>query len=527
MQYDITGGTRPGGGENLFHSFGDFNVPSNNIANFLNAGSVDMAGNPLAAGLPTTNILGRVTGVDPSIIFGMIQTNGTGGFGNANLFLMNPHGFLFGPNATVNVGGMVAFTTADYLRLQGIGGNGIFYAHSAATSIITSAPVAAFGFLGSNPSAIAIQGSTLTVAQGHSLSLVGGNKGFTATDPDTGNRISIPDGVTMTAGKLSARGGQINLASVGGPGEISAVDFMPSAGMTMGKISLSQRALLDVSADAAGTISIRGGQFVMTDATLSANTANVNGAANAIDINVTGDMSITDTRAVPAITARTTGAGDAGEVRINSTNLKAASSAESLFSPIDTHFALIDTHTSGSGKAGSVSIKTIDNLNVIGLPTGPLFFIDSGTIGMDGGHGGAVTMSAESIQLENANINSGDNVAVNTLQDAAGSGGNVTITTESLSMTRSVIATTGFFAGRAGDLTINAGDIDMNTFSGLALLEFQGGGKLTITADRSVADSVQFDAENVSGQGGGLHHHGQCSGTEKWDDASESDRRRR
>ena len=35
-QYDITGGTRPGGGTNLFHSFGDFNVPNNNIANFLN-----------------------------------------------------------------------------------------------------------------------------------------------------------------------------------------------------------------------------------------------------------------------------------------------------------------------------------------------------------------------------------------------------------------------------------------------------------------------------------------------------------
>src|SRR5688572_16168795 len=35
-QFDITGGTRPGGGVNLFHSFGNFNVPNNNIANFLN-----------------------------------------------------------------------------------------------------------------------------------------------------------------------------------------------------------------------------------------------------------------------------------------------------------------------------------------------------------------------------------------------------------------------------------------------------------------------------------------------------------
>jgi len=32
-QHNITGGTRPGGGTNLFHSFGNFNVPNNNIAN--------------------------------------------------------------------------------------------------------------------------------------------------------------------------------------------------------------------------------------------------------------------------------------------------------------------------------------------------------------------------------------------------------------------------------------------------------------------------------------------------------------
>jgi filamentous hemagglutinin family protein len=111
VQYDITGGTRPGGGTNLFHSFGDFNVPTNNIANFLND-----------SGLATSNILGRVTGGNPSTIFGTIQTTG---FGNANLFLMNPTGFLFGPNATVNVGGMMTFTSEDYLRLA----NGVVQCH--------------------------------------------------------------------------------------------------------------------------------------------------------------------------------------------------------------------------------------------------------------------------------------------------------------------------------------------------------------------------------------------------------------
>src|SRR5919197_736716 len=36
VNYNITGGMRPGGGTNLFHSFGSLNVPTNNIANFLN-----------------------------------------------------------------------------------------------------------------------------------------------------------------------------------------------------------------------------------------------------------------------------------------------------------------------------------------------------------------------------------------------------------------------------------------------------------------------------------------------------------
>src|ERR1051325_6154396 len=137
-QFDITGGTRPGGSANLYHSFGNFNVPNNNIANFLND-----------SGLPTSNILGRVTGGNISNIFGTIQTTG---IGSANLFLMNPAGFLFGPTATVNVGGMVSFTTADYLRLTD---NARFNAiPGPADALLTASPVAAFGFLGSNPGAI-------------------------------------------------------------------------------------------------------------------------------------------------------------------------------------------------------------------------------------------------------------------------------------------------------------------------------------------------------------------------------------
>jgi filamentous hemagglutinin family protein len=256
-QFDITGGTRPEGGTNLFHSFGDFNVPNDNIANFLND-----------SGLPTSNILARVTGGDVSNIFGTIQTTG---FGHANLFLMNPAGFLFGPTATVNVGGMVTFNSADYLKLA----DGVRFNASPSTSadlLLSTAPVAAFGFLGSNPGAITVQGSQLSVTEGTGISLVGGN-------------------ITVQAGTLTAPSGQINLVSVGKPsnpkvgGEVAVAGsglgagFTPTGFHSLGTITLTQGSTLDVSPTASSThvaasVVIRGGQFVMNDSSIQAVVAN-------------------------------------------------------------------------------------------------------------------------------------------------------------------------------------------------------------------------------------------------------------
>jgi len=488
-QYDITGGTRAG--TNLFHSFGDFNVPTNNIANFLNT--------PINGVLPaTSNILGRVNGGNPSVIFGMIQTTN---FGNANLFLMNPYGFLFGPNATVNVGGMVSFTTADYLRTEGTGGNGIFYADAAKTSVLTSAPVAAFGFLGPNPAAIAVQGSTLTVTPGQSISLVGGNKGFTYTDPDTGivATAPTPGGVTLTGGKLSAPGGQINIASVAGPGEISAIDLMPTSGMTMGKISLSQGAIMDVSANAAGTVSIRGGQLVMDQAAIFADTINANGAPVAVDINVTGNVSISHTD-VPALTARTTGTGNAGEIKISSNSLDVTS----IFSEATFFFPTIDTHTSGAGNAGNVSINT-GNLTVTGDPSGASFFIDSGTSGPTPGHGGNVSITAKTIDFETTGINTGNLFAFFLDQGGAGTAGNVTINAEKFQMNFSQIVTDSndFVTpvGTSGDITIAAREVDLFG-SGLSTTAYDHSGNIRITADQFIATESQIQAITTFRTGG-------------------------
>jgi filamentous hemagglutinin family protein len=473
-QYNITGGTRPGGGTNLFHSFGEFNVPTNNIANFLND-----------AGLPTSNILGRVTGGNASVIYGLIQTNGPGGFGNANLFLMNPAGFLFGPNATLNVGGMVAFTTADYLRFQGT--ETMFNNASTPQSLspLSMAPVAAFGFLGNNPAAIAIEGSTLRVADGQSLSLVGGNKGFTATDPDNGNPIQVPDGITMTGGKLLAPGGQINIASVAGPGEISAVDFMPAPGMAMGNISLSQGALLDVSADAAGAVRIRSGQLVMDNATISANTGEQNGASVAIDINATGDVSLSSTQ-LSALTATASGAGNAGDIAISSGSLNASFGTESPFAP------LIDSHTIGSGHGGNVAITT-GPLNASGVGDGRNFII-SGTGGA--GNGGNVSITAGNAQFTDASIDTGA-----TFFGGTGSGGNLSVKANSLIVNLGLWGTDSF-GGKAGTIDLQSSAVIQMTDFFLSSVSLLGQNPVTIKADRFVLDRSFVTSGTAFADGG-------------------------
>ena len=243
-QYDITGGTRPGGGTNLFHSFGDFNVPTNHIANFLND-----------SGLATSNILGRVTGGNISNIFGTIQTSG---FTNANLFLINPAGFLFGPSATINVGGVMTFTSSDYMKLtDGTRFNAI--PNAAADALLTASPVSAFGFLGSNPGAITVQGSQLTVAEETGISLVGGD-------------------ITIQSSRLSAPSGHINLASIASPGEILAGTLEQAPTMNgqtvqaLGTIQILQKSVIDAGGNGKGAVSIRGGQFVMNDSAIVAST---------------------------------------------------------------------------------------------------------------------------------------------------------------------------------------------------------------------------------------------------------------
>jgi filamentous hemagglutinin family protein len=86
-------------GGNLFHSFGIFGLATGESATFSGPASV-------------TNVIGRVTGGSQSSINGAIKSTIAG----ANVYLINPAGIVFGPNATINISGSFHASTADYLK---------------------------------------------------------------------------------------------------------------------------------------------------------------------------------------------------------------------------------------------------------------------------------------------------------------------------------------------------------------------------------------------------------------------------
>ncbi|HEY9801283.1 MAG TPA: filamentous hemagglutinin N-terminal domain-containing protein, partial [Leptolyngbyaceae cyanobacterium] len=81
----IEGGVQRG--SNLYHSFREFNVHNGQRVYFANPTGVD-------------NIFSRVTGSNASNILGTLGVNGA-----ANLFLLNPNGIIFGPNARLDIQG--------------------------------------------------------------------------------------------------------------------------------------------------------------------------------------------------------------------------------------------------------------------------------------------------------------------------------------------------------------------------------------------------------------------------------------
>lgn len=443
--YNIVHGTPSG--NNLFHSFHELSLASGDIARFQTA--------TLTTDATVQNILGRVTGGNPSQLFGTIDSATF--YPQASLFLMNPNGIVFGPTATLNVGGSVTFTTAHYLRLAEANGSqpGIFSANPSQSNILTSAPVSAFGFLNANVSPIkpiTIEGSILSAPVGQSLSLVGGN-------------ISISSG-----SDINAPSGEIRLASAASGGEMLTNSFQNTPNLnnesfsTMGNIDIT-RSTLDVSGSntlgngSGGTIVIRGGRLVLDAGIVSANTlAGVDGARTAVDVRLTDDIRLKNAGGISS-SASSTGLG--GNISIKSQVLTLLDGSS------------ISTFSAGEGASGDLSVEAVDSIHVSGLD--PQF---------------------------------GNGSALQTITTANATGGNLQVKAGHLTVgTSGNISTTAVGAKRAGNLTLEI-DGTMTIIDGGAIFSngSNGSGVISVRANevtiRNHAGPDQRSRiENIGGNG--------------------------
>jgi len=170
-------------GNNLYHSFSQFQVPPSGAV--FEAGPVN--------GAIANNVVVRVTGAEASRILGTIDSRTA--FPNANFFLLNPNGLLFGAGARLEVGGSFHGSTANGLRFS----TGDVFAAAVDGVFPTGNPAALQFAPGTVPGTI-VNEANLEVAAGRHLTLTGGT--------------------ILSSGSLKAPQGTVGVATVTGNSEI-------------------------------------------------------------------------------------------------------------------------------------------------------------------------------------------------------------------------------------------------------------------------------------------------------------------
>ena len=459
----IEGGTTAGA--NLFHSFSEFSLPTGSEALFNNAVNIE-------------NILSRVTGRNISNIDGLIRANG-----GANLFLINPSGIVFGPNASLDIGGSFLGSSANSILFE----NGLEYNAAAPSSqplLSINVPIGLQ--YGNNAGTIRVEGS------GHNLRV----------DPDTlvtirderPSGLEVPGDSTLAlvggdieiaGGNLTAAGGRIELGSVASEGIVS---LTPTAdGLTLGyeeigefgNITLTGASSLEVSGEGGGNMQLQGRQISLRDSSvIIANTlGTVDGGI--VNIQVTesvemitpenpdlfnsgiylevepeatgdgGDLTIsTEILRLnrSTITLNTFGQGNAGIVNIRATDV-------SLDNESGIDASVLEGAT---GNGGQIDIET-DRIELTGASQ-----IASGVIGI--GNGGSVVVRANSFD---ASGETPDGLFTSglfgvTIPGAVGNAGDIVVEVEQLRLAGGAQFFAGTFGeGNAGNITVRAREIEV------------------------------------------------------------------
>jgi filamentous hemagglutinin family protein len=470
---NIGGGIQRGG--NLFHSFSEFNVdrPEATVL-FLNPG--------------VTNIFSRVTGNKPSNILGTLGVSG----GNANLFLINPNGIIFGQNAKLNVGGSFVGTTANAIQF---GNQGFFKASASEVPLLTVNPSALFYQSANRPIENRSSVNGLSVPDGRSLLLVGGD-------------------VNLNGGKLNAFGGRVELGGLAERGEIGLnvdnnnlrLSFPENTALA--DVSFSNGAIVDATAKTAnggGSITLNARNIGIsgegTSLLSGIERGIVGGQAGDITLNATGTVTVTDGSEI-FNRVRRGGQGNSGKINIKAGSLLLSNGGQ------------VQAATFGTGNAGKVNIDVGDGtVTVIGanysnpsrisstveetgkgnagdikitakeLSVRDGGFVNTGTNGQ-GNAGNILVQVSDLVSLESA-TNSG--IFSNVQAGAVGNAGEINIKTRSLSLTGSVQISASVLGktqenplipGSGGNILVNA---DSVTISGASLETGFSSGLFTIT----------------------------------------------
>ncbi|KAM3110391.1 two-partner secretion domain-containing protein [Phormidesmis sp. 146-33] len=488
-------------GANLFHSFSQFNIGSGRGAYFANPAGIQ-------------NILSRVTGSNRSEILGRL-----GVLGDANLFLINPNGIIFGQNSSLDVRGSFLATTANAVRL---GDSGLFSASQPSESNLLSISPSAFWF-----NAVAAQ-PIVNRSQAPSLMDQPNSAGL---DPglqvQTGRTLALVGGeVLLEGGRLTAAQGRIELGSVARVGQVSLTQSRNGFVLgydsisNFGNIGLFNRAFVDASGAGGGDIQIRGARLdVAQGSNIWADTFGTqNGGALLIrtaetflsgDSVISADVTATGTGGNLTIDTGRLSLQDGGQISVstsadgNSGSLEiTADVIELIDPPISQKSTGLLIQTAGSGNAGDLRIDTGRLL----MRDGALIVLGTG----GAGKGGRLQITAaESIEILGGSRLNAQSLGSGDAQDA-------TISTRRLSVRDgSQVSVSTFRGGKGGRLQINATELielsgataSRQTVSGLfAQSEARGNGDagdLTINTGRLILQGGAQVSVGTRGAGKG------------------------
>ncbi|HBL57810.1 MAG TPA: filamentous hemagglutinin, partial [Cyanobacteria bacterium UBA8803] len=465
--FTIDGGTTVG--SNLFHSLGEFSLPSGNTAFFNNAATID-------------NIITRVTGGQLSHIDGLMRANG-----KANFFLINPSGIIFGANAQLDIGGSFIGSTADNIQFAD---GSIFSATNPNASPLLTLNVPIGLQYGANPGEILVQGTGHSFIQPNLLPLERGNN-TSGLRVQPGNTLALVGGnVTLDGGLLTAESGRIELGSVAE----GFVSLSPTAaGWTLDygsvpnfrDITLLSKAGVDVSGAPGGFVQIQGRNLEMRDSStvLIQNLGSQPGGDIVVNLSETFTTIGFKADGSPPTTLQngTVGSGDGGDIRVTARNLVFRDGGQ------------VAVATYAPGKSGDIIANITDSVQLIGFAldrNGQPFFSSLLTFSSgNSGNLGDIKLFTRQLKALNGALVSSFNVGI-------GDSGNVEVNaTESVELTGfspgllgSSLSSNAFNRGNASDVIVNTprlvirdgGQVNANTIA------IGNAGNVTINASESV-----------------------------------------